>query len=77
MGRRGYIRALVTACQTALGSLPAYSAVAETLLGVSTRIVAYQSFNHGDDGGSHDAFMRGATTEAVRHDRRNNGPELR
>lgn len=73
----GYLRALVDACQSAVGSLPAYSAVGDTLVRVSSRIAAYQSFNHGDACGSHDAFARWALLETARHRRRCDGPELR
>jgi tetraprenyl-beta-curcumene synthase len=73
----GYLRALVDACQTTLGLMPAYSAVGEALLRVSNRIVAYQSFNHGDARGSHDAFARWALSETASHQHRRGGPELR
>ncbi|MGA9876312.1 MAG: DUF2600 family protein [Solirubrobacteraceae bacterium] len=72
----GYLRALVDACQTTLGSLPAYSAVGEALVRVSSRIAAYQSFNHGDAHGSHDAFARWALSETELHRHRRGGPQL-
>jgi len=72
----GYLRALVDACQTTLSSMPAYSAVGEALVRVSSRIASYQSFNHGDARGSHDAFARWALSETVHHQRRRGGPEL-
>ena len=73
----GYLRALVDACQTTLGSMPAYSAVGDALVRVSNRIAAYQSFNHGDARGSHDAFAQWALSETVSHQLRRGGPELR
>jgi tetraprenyl-beta-curcumene synthase len=73
----GYLRSLVETCQSTLGSMPAYSAVGEALVRVSSRICAYQSFNHGDARGSHEAFARWALSETACHQRHRGGPELR
>jgi tetraprenyl-beta-curcumene synthase len=65
-GRRedtGYLRDLVDTCRTALEALPSHLAIAESVRRVTTRIVAYQSLNHGDVHGSHEAFTRWARAE--------------
>lgn len=75
-GDGGYLRALVDTCQMALGSLPAHPAVEEELVRISSRLVNYQSFNHGDAHGSHNAFLAWASSEAAHHRHHDRGPEL-
>jgi len=72
----GYLRALVAACRSALGVLPAYPAVSDGLVRLSSRVAAYQTVNHGDADGSHDAFARWATSEAAHYGRRGEAPKL-
>jgi tetraprenyl-beta-curcumene synthase len=59
----GYLRDLVDTCRTALEALPSHLAIAEPLRRVTTRLVAYQSLNHGDVHGSYEAFTRWARAE--------------
>lgn len=54
----GYLRALTDTCQDVLSSLPAYSLVSDALIRVTRRIVTYQSLNHGDAKGTHEAFAQ-------------------
>jgi tetraprenyl-beta-curcumene synthase len=75
-GDDGYLHALVDACQTALGSLPARPAVEEELVRISSRLANYQSLNHGDAHGSHSAFLAWASSEAAHHRHHDHGPEL-
>jgi tetraprenyl-beta-curcumene synthase len=75
-GDGGYLHALVDACQTALGSLPARPAVEEELVRISSRLANYQSLNHGDAHGSHSAFLAWASSEAAHHRHHDHGPEL-
>jgi tetraprenyl-beta-curcumene synthase len=75
-GDGGYLHALINACQTALGSLPASSAVQEELVRISSRLANYQSFNHSDTHGSYNEFLAWASSEAAHHRRHDRGPEL-
>lgn len=75
-GDGGYLHALVDTCQTALGSLPARPAVEEDLVRISSRLANFQSLNHGDANGSHNAFLDWASSEAAHHRRHDRGPEL-
>jgi tetraprenyl-beta-curcumene synthase len=59
----GYLDDLIRTCRAALGALPSYAATAASVRRATERIVAYQSLNHGDAHGSHDAFARWATRE--------------
>jgi tetraprenyl-beta-curcumene synthase len=61
----GYLENLVDACRTAIGTLPSRAAVVEPARRATTRIVTYQSLNHGDSNGSHDAFARWARAETT------------
>jgi tetraprenyl-beta-curcumene synthase len=61
----GYLEGLVRTCQTAIGRLPAFAAVAEPLRRSSSRIVTYQSLNHGDANGSHEAFRQWADSQSI------------
>lgn len=61
----GYLEGLVRACQTAVASLPSFVTIAEPLRRALSRIVAYQSLNHGDASGSHDAFRRWADSQSM------------
>jgi tetraprenyl-beta-curcumene synthase len=61
----GYLASLVDACRTAIGALPSRAAVAEPLRAATARLVAYQSLNHGDGNGSHDAFECWARAETA------------
>ncbi len=59
----GYLRDLVDTCRTALRELPSHSATIESLRLTTTRIVTYQSLNHGDTNGSYDAFAHWARAQ--------------
>lgn len=61
----GYLEGLVRTCQTAVGSLPSFTAIAEPVHRALSRIVAYQSLNHGDATGSYDAFEQWAHSQAI------------
>jgi tetraprenyl-beta-curcumene synthase len=61
----GYLEGLVRICQAAVSSLPSFAAVAEPVHRSLARIVAYQSLNHGDASGSHDAFRKWAHSQSV------------
>jgi tetraprenyl-beta-curcumene synthase len=61
----GYLEGLVRTCQAAVGSLPSFAAIAQPLRRALSRIVAYQSLNHGDANGSHDAFKRWAHSQSI------------
>lgn len=61
----GYLEGLVGACQTAVGRLPSFAAIAEPLRRSVSRVVTYQSLNHGDANGSHDAFRRWADSQSI------------
>ena len=62
-GDSGYLEALIETCRGALRRLPSYSAAIEPIRRATQRIVTYQSLNHGDASGSHDAFAAWARTE--------------
>lgn len=59
----GYLRALVDSVRGSLGTLPLFSLIAEPMHRATERIVAYQSFNHGDNSGSYEPFERWASAE--------------
>ncbi len=59
-GDGGYLAALIATCHTALTALPSFAAIAELLQRATERVVVYQSLNHGDSDGRHDAFERWA-----------------
>ncbi len=61
----GYLEALVNTCRAALAKLPSYSIVAEPVGRAISRIITYQSLNHGDANGSHDAFREWARSQSV------------
>jgi tetraprenyl-beta-curcumene synthase len=52
----GYLRELAQTCRDALAVLPAYHIVKGPLGRAAMRIGEYQTYNHGDANGSHDAF---------------------
>jgi tetraprenyl-beta-curcumene synthase len=56
----GYLHTLIATSRAALVSLPSFAAVADLAAGASERVGAYQSLNHGDGNGRHDAFDRWA-----------------
>lgn len=60
----GYLEALVNTCRAALAKLPSYSIVSEHVHRSLSRIITYQSLNHGDAGGSHDAFEEWARSQS-------------
>jgi tetraprenyl-beta-curcumene synthase len=62
-GDAGYLVNLIDACRAAIATLPSRAAVAEPARRATTRIVTYQSLNHGDGNGSHDAFAQWAHAE--------------
>ncbi len=59
----GYLRALVDSVRGSLRTLPLFSLIAEPMRRATGRIVAYQSFNHGDNSGSYESFERWASAE--------------
>ncbi len=59
----GYLEELVRVCRATLRTLPSYAATAASVRRATERIVAYQSLNHGDAHGSHEAFARWASEE--------------
>jgi tetraprenyl-beta-curcumene synthase len=59
----GYLRTLVESVHHALAALPLLSLIAEPVRRAVERIVAYQSFNHGDGSGSYEPFERWALAE--------------
>jgi tetraprenyl-beta-curcumene synthase len=61
----GYLEALVNTCRESLTKLPSYSVVAEPVHRALSRIVIYQSLNHGDADGAHDAFREWARSQSV------------
>jgi tetraprenyl-beta-curcumene synthase len=61
----GYLVALVEACRTALARLPSYAVVAEPVCHSVSRIITYQSLNHGDAFGSREAFREWALSQSV------------
>ncbi len=61
----GYLENLIDASRAAIATLPSRAAVAEPARRATTRIVTYQSLNHGDGNGSHDAFARWARAETT------------
>jgi tetraprenyl-beta-curcumene synthase len=61
----GYLQDLVDTCRTALEALPSYGAISDAVLRATTRLVNYQSLNHGDGNGSYEAFAQWARTETV------------
>ena len=61
----GYLEGLVRTCQTAVAALPSFAAIAEPLRRALSRIVTYQSLNHGDAHGSHDAFRQWADSQSI------------
>lgn len=61
----GYLIALVDTCRNAVVSMPAFDRIASPVRRALSRIVAYQSLNHGDASGSHAAFAEWATSQTV------------
>jgi tetraprenyl-beta-curcumene synthase len=61
----GYLEDLVDTCRAGIASLPSFAAVAEPVHRALSRIVAYQSLNHGDARGSHDAFAQWARSQSA------------
>ncbi|MGN6373113.1 MAG: DUF2600 family protein [Solirubrobacteraceae bacterium] len=59
----GYLSQLVQTCQKTLVAMPSYSLISEPVSEAAMRIVEYQTYNHGDAYGSHDAFRRWAETQ--------------
>jgi tetraprenyl-beta-curcumene synthase len=61
----GYLRALGDAARAALSALPSFSSVGRPMGRAVERIALYQSFNHGDAGGSYEPFERWARQATV------------
>ena len=59
----GYLQELIDACGGGLWQLPSFSPVRSGLREHVGRMVSFQSFNHGDRDGSHDAFVHWAKSE--------------
>lgn len=62
-GDDGYLVALADACRIAVSSLPSYTRVMAPIRRALSRIVTYQSLNHGDASGSYAAFMDWAASQ--------------
>jgi tetraprenyl-beta-curcumene synthase len=62
---RGYLGALVDACREALRTLPSFPLVVEPACRALSRVVTYQSLNHGDAHGSYAAFTDWAYSQSV------------
>jgi tetraprenyl-beta-curcumene synthase len=62
----GYLPAIVSACRTALGSLPAYPVVAQPACRLAERIVCFQSLNLTEAQGSYHALARWAHQQTPR-----------
>jgi tetraprenyl-beta-curcumene synthase len=63
----GYLAMLVDRCRDTLARLPSYPPVHGAVVRAATRIATYQSLNHGNAEGSHEAFARWTAEEAERH----------
>lgn len=61
----GYLKALVNTCRAAFEALPSSSVVSKPALHAISRIVTYQSLNHGDARGSHEAFREWACSHCA------------
>jgi tetraprenyl-beta-curcumene synthase len=61
----GYLENLIDTCRAAIAELPSFATVAELVRRATTRIIAYQSLNHGDANGSHDAFAHWALAQTA------------
>jgi tetraprenyl-beta-curcumene synthase len=61
----GYLEDLVDTCRAAVASLPSFAAVLTPARRALSRIVSYQSLNHGDAHGSYDAFTDWARSQSV------------
>jgi tetraprenyl-beta-curcumene synthase len=61
----GYLMDLVDACRGAVTSLPSFDRIARPAQRMLSRIVTYQSLNHGDAYGSHAAFAEWARSQAT------------
>jgi tetraprenyl-beta-curcumene synthase len=73
----GYLESLVNACVTELDLLPSFRLIAEFARRASTRIVEYQTYNHGDANGSHLAFDEWSQHELDSYDASQPGSGLR
>jgi tetraprenyl-beta-curcumene synthase len=63
----GYLQTLIEDVQQTLCQLPSHALVRAPLRRMGERIVAYQSFNHGDHHGSHAPFRRWASGQTPRN----------
>jgi tetraprenyl-beta-curcumene synthase len=61
----GYLTSLVDTCSDAIARLPSFDHIARPAQRVLSRIVAYQSLNHGDGKGSRAAFANWARSLAT------------
>lgn len=61
----GYLKTLVEQCRSAIQRLPSFGLVAETARRALSRIVRYQSLNHGGADHSDNAFAEWARTQTV------------
>jgi tetraprenyl-beta-curcumene synthase len=59
-GDNGYMRHLIDSCRFAFGALPSHACVAEPALRSASRMIAYQSLNHGAEGDARRALARWA-----------------
>lgn len=73
----GYLHALLDSCRCALPQLPAYDVVKDRLTRTCARAATYQSVNHGDAAGTHNAFDQWAIAETKRYSTRRETPPLR
>jgi tetraprenyl-beta-curcumene synthase len=63
----GYLRELVDAARASISALPSVSLIEESMRRATERIAVYQSFNHGDAGGSYEPFERWAAQASATH----------
>lgn len=59
----GYLQGMIDTCRDGLLLLPSFDIARPTLAVLVGRMVCFQTFNHGDSDGSHDAFVGWAKTE--------------
>ena len=65
----GYLHTLIATSRAALSSLPSFAVIADLAANASERVGSYQSLNHGDGNGRHDAFDRWARQIATGQNR--------
>ena len=59
----GYLQEMIDACRDGLLLLPSFVAARSTLAVLVGHMVSFQTYNHGDSDGNHDAFVQWAKTQ--------------